>query len=152
MQSCRQLGGEGWKWGAHAFLHFLSSGLGLDCQVPISYKWASLVAQMVKNLSTMRETLVLSLGWEVIKHLDLKQFIFCSRIRNLFSVKVLIVTKLLFFPLIFYLSIYLAVSGLTCSTWDLLLWSMDSLCWEDPLEKGKATHSSVLGLLLWLSW
>ena len=23
---------------------------------------------------------------------------------------------------------------------------------EDPLEKGKATHSSVLGLLLWLSW
>ena len=24
--------------------------------------------------------------------------------------------------------------------------------WEDPLEKGKATHSSILGLLLWLSW
>ena len=23
---------------------------------------------------------------------------------------------------------------------------------EDPLEKGSATHSSVLGLLLWLSW
>ena len=22
----------------------------------------------------------------------------------------------------------------------------------DPLEKGKATHSSILGLLLWLSW
>ena len=27
-----------------------------------------------------------------------------------------------------------------------------SLCWEDPLEKGKATHSSILGLPLWLSW
>ena len=27
-----------------------------------------------------------------------------------------------------------------------------SLGWEDPLEKGKATHSSILGLLLWLSW
>ena len=27
-----------------------------------------------------------------------------------------------------------------------------SLDWEDPLEKGKATHSSVLGLPLWLSW
>ena len=65
--------------------------------MPISSKWASLVAQMVKNLPTMRETLVLSLGWEVIKHLDLNQFIFCSRIRNLFSMKVLIVTKLLFF-------------------------------------------------------
>ena len=24
--------------------------------------------------------------------------------------------------------------------------------WEDPLEKRKATHSSILGLPLWLSW
>ena len=24
--------------------------------------------------------------------------------------------------------------------------------WEDPLEKGQATHSSILGLSLWLSW
>ena len=23
---------------------------------------------------------------------------------------------------------------------------------EDPLEKGQATHSSILGLPLWLSW
>ena len=27
-----------------------------------------------------------------------------------------------------------------------------SLGWEDPLEKGKAIYSSILGLLLWLSW
>ena len=27
-----------------------------------------------------------------------------------------------------------------------------SLGWKDPLEKGKATHSSILGLPLWLSW
>ena len=27
-----------------------------------------------------------------------------------------------------------------------------SLVWEDPQEKGKATHSSILGLPLWLSW
>ena len=26
------------------------------------------------------------------------------------------------------------------------------LAWEDPLEKGKGTHSSNLGLPLWLSW
>ena len=26
------------------------------------------------------------------------------------------------------------------------------LGWEDPLEKGWATHSSILGLPLWLSW
>ena len=27
-----------------------------------------------------------------------------------------------------------------------------SLGWEDHLEKGKATHSSIVGLPLWLSW
>ena len=26
------------------------------------------------------------------------------------------------------------------------------LGWKDPLEKGSATHSSILGLPLWLSW
>ena len=26
------------------------------------------------------------------------------------------------------------------------------LGWEDPLENRKATHSSILGLPLWLSW
>ena len=30
----------------------------------LQYSWASLVAQMVKNLPTMRETWVQSLGWE----------------------------------------------------------------------------------------
>ena len=31
---------------------------------PLQYPWASLVAQLVKNLSTMRETWVQSLDWE----------------------------------------------------------------------------------------
>ena len=31
---------------------------------PLQYSWASLVAQLVKNLSAMRETWVRSLGWE----------------------------------------------------------------------------------------
>ena len=31
---------------------------------PLQYSWASLVAQMVKNHSTMRETWIQSLGWE----------------------------------------------------------------------------------------
>ena len=26
------------------------------------------------------------------------------------------------------------------------------LGWKDPLEKGQATHSSILGLPLWLNW
>ena len=29
---------------------------------------------------------------------------------------------------------------------------VQSLGREDPLEKGQATHSSILGLPLWLSW
>ena len=31
---------------------------------PLQYSWASLVAQLVKNLSAMWETWVQSLGWE----------------------------------------------------------------------------------------
>ena len=31
---------------------------------PLQYSWASLVAQLVKNLPTMWETWVQSLGWE----------------------------------------------------------------------------------------
>ena len=39
-----------------------SSGEGID--YPLHYSWASLVAQLVKNLPAMRETWVRSLGWE----------------------------------------------------------------------------------------
>ena len=31
---------------------------------PLQYSWASLVAQLVRNLPAMRETWVQSLGWE----------------------------------------------------------------------------------------
>ena len=31
---------------------------------PLQYSWASLVAQLVKNPPVMRETWILSLGWE----------------------------------------------------------------------------------------
>ena len=39
-----------------------SSGERIDYQ--LQYSWASLVTQRVKNLPTMRETWVQSLGWE----------------------------------------------------------------------------------------
>ena len=39
-----------------------SAGEGID--YPLQYSWASLVAQLVKNLPAMRETCVHSLGWE----------------------------------------------------------------------------------------
>ena len=39
-----------------------STGEGLG--YPLQFSWASLVAQLVKNLLAMRETWVRSLGWE----------------------------------------------------------------------------------------
>ena len=39
-----------------------STGEGIG--YPLQYSWASLVAQLVKNLPAMRETWVRSLGWE----------------------------------------------------------------------------------------
>ena len=39
-----------------------SAGEGIN--YPLQYSWASLVAQLVKNLPAMRETWVRSLGWE----------------------------------------------------------------------------------------
>ena len=39
-----------------------SSGEGIG--YPLQYSWASLVAQMVKNLPAIQETWVPSLGWE----------------------------------------------------------------------------------------
>ena len=39
-----------------------SAGKGIG--YPLQYSWASLVAQLVKNPPAMRETWVLSLGWE----------------------------------------------------------------------------------------
>jgi len=39
-----------------------SAGEGIG--YPLQYSWASLVAQLVKNLPTMQETWVQSLGWE----------------------------------------------------------------------------------------
>ena len=37
---------------------------GEEIGYPLQYSWASLVAQLVKNLPVMQETWVQSLGWE----------------------------------------------------------------------------------------
>ena len=39
-----------------------SAGEGIG--YPLEYSWASLVAQLVKNLPAVRETWILSLSWE----------------------------------------------------------------------------------------
>ena len=38
--------------------------IGEKIGYPLQYSWASLMAQLVKNLPAMRETWVRSLGWE----------------------------------------------------------------------------------------
>ena len=38
--------------------------IGEGIRYPLQYSWASLVAQLVKNLPAMWETCVLSLAWE----------------------------------------------------------------------------------------
>ena len=50
--------------GAPSSIPGLGRSAGEGIGYPLQYSWASLVAQMVKNLPTMRETWVLSLGWE----------------------------------------------------------------------------------------
>ena len=47
----------------------------------------------------------------------------------------------------FFLTIYLFIwlcQGLSCGKWDFWFSLGASLGWEDPLEKGMATHSSIL--------
>ena len=42
----------------------MSRSAGQEIGYPLQYSWDSIVAQLVKNLPAMWETLVLSLGWE----------------------------------------------------------------------------------------
>ena len=42
----------------------LGRSTGEVIDYPLQYSWASLMAQLVKNLPAMRETWVRSLGWE----------------------------------------------------------------------------------------
>ena len=42
----------------------LGTSAGEGIGYPLQYSWASLVAQLVKNLSAMWETWIRSLGWE----------------------------------------------------------------------------------------
>jgi len=41
-----------------------ASSLGEGISYPLQYSWASLMAQIVKNLPAMQEACVQSLGWE----------------------------------------------------------------------------------------
>ena len=81
------------------------------------YPWilVSLVAQMVKNLPAMQETWVQSLGREERREWHPLQYSWASLVAQL-------------------------VKDLP-AMWKTWVWSLG---WEDPLEKGKAVHSSII--------
>ena len=96
-----------------------SAGEGRD--YPLQYSWASLVAQLVKNLPAMWENSVQSLGWEDL--LEKGQTGYPLRYSWASLVAQLLMLK---------------NPPAMQETW------VQPLGWEDPLEKGKATHSSIL--------
>ena len=53
-----------WNAGDSGSIPRLGSSTGEGIGYLLQYSWASLVAQMVKNLPAMQETWVQSLGWE----------------------------------------------------------------------------------------
>ena len=85
---------------------------------PLQYSWASLVAQLVKNLPAVQETPVQFLGWGRSAGEGMGYPLQSSRAS--------LVAQL--------------VKNLPARQ---EAWAQ-SLSWEDPLEKGKATHSSIL--------
>ena len=82
--------------------------------LPLNSSWASLIAQLVKNPPAMQETLVRSLGREDSSG-EGKGY-----------------------PLQYSWASLVAQLVKNPEIW------VGSLGWEDPLEKGKATHSSIL--------
>ena len=95
---------------------------GIAC--PLQYSWASLVAQLVKNLPAMQKILVQILGWEDP------------------------LEKGIGYP--FQYSWDSLVSHLAKNLPAMWETWVRSLGWEDPPEKGMATHSSILA---WkISW
>ena len=100
---------------------------------------ASLVAQLVKNPSAMWETWAQSLGWED----PLKGKATHSSNSGLENSMDCIVLTQMGASLLVQL-----VKNLSAMQETLVQF----LGREDPLEKGQATHSSILGLPLWLSW
>ena len=85
---------------------------------------ASLITQLVKNLPAMQETLVLlGSGRSAGEGIG--------------------------YPLLYsWASLVAQLVKNVPAMWES--W-VRSLAWEDPLEKGKATHSSIPGLPLWLT-
>ena len=122
--------------------------------------WASLVTQMVKHLSATQETWVQSLGWEDCLEKEMTThssilytytYVLYMYIQS-YTYYILYLHKLykLIHKLYTY-SIYVLEASLVAQlvknspvmqeTWET--W-VRSLGWEDPLEKGMATHSSIL--------
>ena len=141
------------------------------CVCACTYIWASLVAHMVKNSPAMQETWVWFLGqkdalkkqkathssifaWRIpwTEEFGRLQFTGSQRVRHDWTTNIYIY---IFFSL--FLSIYKIVRTSLIAQLVKNLSAMQETLFrfqgqEDPLEKGLATHSSILGLPWWLIW
>ena len=124
----------------------------------IKTKGASLVAQVVKNLPAVRETWVRSLGWEdpLEKGRTTHSSILAWRIPwtvESMGLQTKSRTQLSNFHL--WADPWGSCISNSCHFWTSLIPQLVKnppaitlvrfLYWEDPLEKGQATHSSILG-------
>ena len=118
----------------------------------VSSYWASLVAQMVKHLPSMRETQVQSLGWEDLLEKEMAAHSSTlawripwteepGRLQSMGSQRVKHdwATSLHFTS--YWASLVAQLVKNLPAMRDIWVWSLD---WEDPLKTGKATPSSIL--------
>ena len=124
-------------------VQFLGQGRspGEGIGYPLQYSWASLVAQLVKK-PAMQETWVRSLGWEEPWRRERlpTPVSWPGEFHGLYSSwgrKESDRTE----RLSFWASLVAQVVKTPPVIWET--W-VRSLGWEDPLEKGKATYSSIL--------
>ena len=103
---------------------------------PLQYSWASFVVQLVKNPPAVWETWDRSLGWKdpLEKRKGTHSSILAWRIPWTVEGKG--------YPFQYsWASLVAQLVKNLPAVWET--W-VESLGWEDPLEKGKATHSSIL--------
>ena len=121
-----------------------STGEGIG--YPLQYSWASLVAQLVKNLPTMRETWVRYLGWEDPLEKGKVTHSQYSGLENSTDCIVHGVARLSDFHFYWTLGGFPGgASGKEPACQCRRCKRMGSILGqEDPLEEGMATHSSIL--------
>ena len=136
-----------WNAGDLGSIHGSGRSAGEGIGYPLHCSWASLVAQLVKNPPAMWETWVRSLGWEdpLGKGKATHSSILAWRIpwRPQFNCWI---GKIPWRRVRLPSPVFLDFPGGSNGKESAAVWEtwVQFLSWEDPLEEGMATHSSIL--------